>query len=72
MIKGKKFKLIKKLALIVAITLVAVIFSGCLGENEKPTLIQTGSSTVLPLAIAWAEEFDAADISVSGGGSSMV
>jgi len=33
-------------------------------------LIQTGSSTVLPLAVAWAEVFDKADISVSGGGSS--
>jgi phosphate transport system substrate-binding protein len=47
-------------------------FTGCI-ENETgeiPKLIQTGSSTVLPLAIAWAEEFDKADISVSGGGSS--
>ena len=70
MIKGKKFKLIKKLVLIVAITFVTVTLSGCLGGNEKPTLIQTGSSTVLPLAIAWAEEFDAVEISVSGGGSS--
>jgi phosphate transport system substrate-binding protein len=39
-------------------------------ENEKVALTQTGSSTVLPLAEAWAEEFDGADISVSGGGSS--
>ena len=70
MTKEKKLKLNKKLVLIVAITLVAVTLSGCIGDNEKPTLIQTGSSTVLPLAIAWAEEFDAADISVSGGGSS--
>jgi phosphate transport system substrate-binding protein len=66
----KNFKLYKKLVLIVAITIVVVTFSGCLGEDEKPKLIQTGSSTVLPLAIAWAEEFNVADISVSGGGSS--
>ena len=70
MTKGKNFKLNKKLVFIVAITFVAVTLSGCLGGDEKPTLIQTGSSTVLPLAIAWAEEFDAAEISVSGGGSS--
>ena len=70
MIKGKKFKLIIKLVLIVAITFITVTLSGCLGDNEKPTLIQTGSSTVLLLAIAWAEEFDAVEISVSGGGSS--
>ncbi|MBA3045119.1 MAG: substrate-binding domain-containing protein [Candidatus Thermoplasmatota archaeon] len=38
--------------------------------NEKIQLIQAGSSTVLPLAVAWAEEFNGADISVSGGGSS--
>jgi phosphate transport system substrate-binding protein len=53
--------------------MVATMFAGCLGgedEDEKPKLIQTGSSTVLPCAVAWAEEFDEADISVSGGGSS--
>ncbi|MEW5937333.1 MAG: substrate-binding domain-containing protein [Candidatus Thermoplasmatota archaeon] len=38
--------------------------------KAKPELIQTGSSTVLPLAIAWAEEYDGATIIVSGGGSS--
>jgi phosphate transport system substrate-binding protein len=48
------------------------LFTGCVGNQtgQIPKLIQTGSSTVLPLAIAWAEEFDLADISVSGGGSS--
>jgi phosphate transport system substrate-binding protein len=40
------------------------------GENTKIKLIQTGSSTVLPLAVAWAEEYQGAEISVSGGGSS--
>lgn len=55
---------------LVALTLVTATLSGCIGGEGKPTLIQTGSSTVLPLAIAWAEEFDEADISVSGGGSS--
>ncbi len=70
MTKGKKIKLNKKLVLILAITFVSVAFSGCLGDNEKPTLIQTGSSTVLPLAIAWAEEFHSAEILVSSGGSS--
>lgn len=48
----------------------AAILTGCIGGEEKPKLTLTGSSTVLPLAIAWAEEFDDADISVSGGGSS--
>lgn len=50
-----------------------VLLTGCTskqGSMDKPSLIQTGSSTVLPLAIVWAEEFDLADISVSGGGSS--
>ncbi len=59
-----------KFTLAVGILVIAALLSGCLEENGKPTLIQTGSSTVLPLAIAWAEEFDEADIQVSGGGSS--
>jgi len=69
---GRNIKLNKKLVLIVAITLTAVFLSGCVGEDSSgtPKLTQTGSSTVLPLAIAWAEEFDGATISVSGGGSS--
>jgi len=49
----------------------STLLSGCTDQtNEKPKLLQTGSSTVLPLAVAWAEVFDEADISVSGGGSS--
>ena len=45
--------------------------AGCTGSNdETPSLIQTGSSTVLPLAVVWAEDYDGADVSVSGGGSS--
>lgn len=57
------------LAIIAFIMVSGAVLSGCT-ENQKPKLIQTGSSTVLPLAIAWAEEFNGADISVSGGGSS--
>ena len=60
----------KKIAVLIMAVGLTVIFTGCLDNSGKPTLTQTGSSTVLPLAIAWAEEFDAADISVSGGGSS--
>jgi phosphate transport system substrate-binding protein len=67
-------KVMKKgLIVFAAIATVGVLLlSGCVDNNggEIPKLIQTGSSTVLPLAIAWAEEFDGADISVSGGGSS--
>jgi phosphate transport system substrate-binding protein len=50
--------------------MMGTLFAGCLSEEGKPKLVQTGSSTVLPCAVAWAEEFDGADISVSGGGSS--
>ncbi len=63
----------KSLLFIVTIATVgALLFSGCVENNGTsiPKLIQTGSSTVLPLAIAWAEEFEGAAISVSGGGSS--
>jgi len=53
---------------VVSIILLGAVFAGCLGGGEG-RLLQTGSSTVLPLAIAWAEEFDGAQVSVSGGGS---
>jgi phosphate transport system substrate-binding protein len=70
MLKNNHKKTGKILLAIMAITLITAMFSGCLDGDEKTTLIQTGSSTVLPLAIAWAEEFLEADIQVSGGGSS--
>ncbi|MDG6224546.1 MAG: PstS family phosphate ABC transporter substrate-binding protein [Candidatus Thermoplasmatota archaeon] len=53
-----------------AVALMAIV-AGCLeGSSGKENLIQTGSSTVLPLATKWAEEYDGANIAVSGGGSS--
>lgn len=66
-IKGKLV-----LGFLVTSIIIVTIFSGCTQQSngEIPNLIQTGSSTVLPLAVAWAEVFDKADISVSGGGSS--
>jgi phosphate transport system substrate-binding protein len=57
----------------VLVLMAAAMFSGCIGDGGgggTPKLTQTGSSTVLPLAIGWAEEFEGADITVSGGGSS--
>ena len=58
--------------ILTTIIIVSSAFAGCLdnGDEEIPKLTQTGSSTVLPLGIAWAEEYEGADISVSGGGSS--
>jgi phosphate transport system substrate-binding protein len=55
---------------LLCVVIISAMFAGCTGSGDKPKLTQTGSSTVLPLAIAWAEEFEDADISVSGGGSS--
>jgi len=72
MIKGNNKKISMALVTVAFITS-GVILTGCIGRDNSgsiPSLIQTGSSTVLPLAIAWAEEFDGAEISVSGGGSS--
>ena len=58
-------------AAFLAILIAGVVLAGCLGgDDEKPELVQTGSSTVLPLAIAWAAEYEDADLTVSGGGSS--
>ena len=70
MIKGKNKKNLKTLVILTSIIFIAIFLSGCISNEGKTELTQTGSSTVLPLAIAWAEEFDEADISVSGGGSS--
>ncbi len=66
-LKTKKMMLV----IIVATTILTLFLTGCFGtnEDEQTNLIQTGSSTVLPLAVAWAEEFGGAEISVSGGGS---
>jgi len=63
----------KTLVIIITLTITALLLSGCIDQTNSgdlPNLTQTGSSTVLPLAMAWAEEFDKAYISVSGGGSS--
>ncbi len=65
--KEKKGSQIVLLSLIIVFS---VIVAGCLSGGGKTKLIQSGSSTVLPLAIIWAEEFNDADIFVSGGGSS--
>ena len=71
MINTNNKKIGKMTLVIIALVSSAAVLSGCIGDgDEKPQLTQTGSSTVLPLALAWAEEFDGADISVSGGGSS--
>jgi len=70
MIEESKGKIIA-LAVAMAALMVGMAFAGCISDgSSKPKLVQTGSSTVLPLAIAWAEDFNDADISVSGGGSS--
>jgi phosphate transport system substrate-binding protein len=71
MIKGENKKIYKTLAITLVLALSTTLLAGCIGnDGGKSQLIQTGSSTVLPLAIAWAEEFEGAEISVSGGGSS--
>jgi len=72
MIIVKNKKNYKTLVIISTILIATAVLTGCVStevEGEKKNLIQTGSSTVLPLAVAWAEEFDGAEISVSGGGS---
>ncbi|HII95830.1 MAG TPA: hypothetical protein HA367_08910, partial [Candidatus Methanofastidiosum sp.] len=60
--------------LLMAVIVFGMVFSGCTQntstQSSNVKLSQTGSSTVLPLAIAWAEQFEGAQISVSGGGSS--
>ena len=40
------------------------MLAGCAGDDDKPSLVQTGSSTVLPLAVVWAEDYQDADVSV--------
>ncbi len=59
----------KPLQLLATTALIAVAFSGC---TSSETLYQAGSSTVLPLAEIWAEDWGVANkvqINVAGGGS---
>ncbi|HNV93587.1 MAG TPA: substrate-binding domain-containing protein [Methanofastidiosum sp.] len=56
--------------LLIAVIVFGIIFCDCTQKTTDIKLRQTGSSTVLPLAIAWAEQFEGAQIFVSGGGSS--
>jgi phosphate transport system substrate-binding protein len=61
------------LAIAVGLLMLGSLFAGCItsdSDGGQANLKQTGSSTVLPLAQAWAQEFEGADIEVSGGGSS--
>ncbi len=58
-----------KRSIITALVLVAVALSGC---TAPQTIAQEGSSTVLPLAEVWAEDFGdrtGAIVDVAGGGS---
>ena len=58
-------KNISKIVVVAAVFMFT--FAGCLGgsdDSDTPQLIQTGSSTVLPLAVAWAEEYDGGKFSV--------
>ncbi len=66
-------KRIGTFGILIAVVVLGMVFAGCTQSStpkEVSKLNQTGSSTVLPLAITWAEEFEGAEISVSGGGSS--
>jgi phosphate transport system substrate-binding protein len=62
----------RTLALAVAVLMVGPLFTGCISgdSGDGVTLEQTGSSTVLPLAERWSDDFTGAQVSVSGGGSS--
>lgn len=54
-----------------AVLMVTSTFAGCIsGDSGGDSLTQTGSSTVLPLAQRWSEQFTGAAVDVSGGGSS--
>ena len=74
-VKNKKIGKIT-LVLIAMITIIGMIFSGCVSEDgETITISIKGSSTVLPIAETCAEEFiklnEDIQITVAGGGSSV-
>lgn len=76
MAKAKNKKFVKSmLGLVVSITLLATIFSGCVEEGTTTTITIKGSSTVLPIAETCAEEFmnlySNITVTVAGGGSSV-
>ena len=75
-VKNKKIRKIT-LVLIATITILGMIFSGCVSDNgsETSTISIKGSSTVLPIAETCAEEYmkdnENIQITVAGGGSSV-
>lgn len=68
------YQILRGIAL-TAILLTAVLAAGCISTEETETISIAGSTTVLPVAQAVAEEYMAqhvnADIQVSGGGSGV-
>ena len=69
---------IKRKGLIPAATgllIAAIVLSGCNGNGDELSFDITGSNTVQPLSVVWAEEFMAANsgvsIAVSGPGSGV-
>lgn len=59
-----------------AISLTSLLVTGCGDKNggkgggDRPKIRTGGSTTLLPVVGGWAEAYDPADVSVSGGGSS--
>jgi phosphate transport system substrate-binding protein len=46
-----------RLTLVASFALLALVLAGCTGPTKALEIQQAGSSTVLPIAAAWAEEF---------------
>ena len=71
---NKTYQTLRGIALS-AILLTVIFSAGCVSTDETETISIAGSTTVLPVAQAVAEEYMAqhsnADIQVSGGGSGV-
>jgi len=71
----KNTKLQIKLAVFLSVLLIALVGSGCLGQNSDNQIVATGSTTVLPLMQDLSEKYmenhNDVIISVSGGGSGV-
>ncbi len=61
----------KRSLFLAALTASAISLTACGSKSDKPKIRTSGSTTVAPIATAWSEHYDAADVSVAGAGSGI-
>lgn len=61
----------KRKKLLFTLLVIAATFTGCAKKAPKVSIKTSGSNTLAPVVTSWAENYDAADVSVAGPGSGV-